>query len=352
MKALVKDEKFYLRPGYDYQYLKHLLVPVVIQSYTDIFLQSTSKSLEKALELKILGNAKFGQRQYLEACHLYSHALRYVDKSSYSLLAQLYNNRASTLLHLSLATHAIADVKRALKLDPNYLKAKMALGEALMQLQKYVEAEAALSAALEGGNGADNKRGLALLGKAKQLASFCVREDNQPTSVSPSFPPLRDFVCSPALAVCTFPYLKGRGLVVTTEVPASTVLLTETPWCLRKKDYKDIEIKYSYVCLGQNIDIIFLIIIIVIIIINYHSTDYAIFISFFPLGRACSWPLFTFPDVTSAPDPSSWTPTHISCLLLPAAAVPLPCTAPKFAVMPRGSKAIGWSAAYRMPPGT
>ena len=124
------------------------------------------KNEVKALEYKKRGNIKFGKRDYVQACVMYTQALRYASSpvspasssaSSTSttpstdtvatpppLNSQLYNNRASALLHLSCPQHALLDAERALRHHPSYTKARLALGESLLKLGRKTQAQAEL----------------------------------------------------------------------------------------------------------------------------------------------------------------------------------------------------------------
>lgn len=75
-----------------------------------------------AQSYKQQGNTAFGRRAFADAVRLYSLAARLAWPDS-ALAAVCYTNRATSLQHLSLLEHALADCEQALRFDPTYDKA-------------------------------------------------------------------------------------------------------------------------------------------------------------------------------------------------------------------------------------
>ncbi|GBG31261.1 Serine/threonine-protein phosphatase 5 [Hondaea fermentalgiana] len=91
----------------------------------------SSATQQRADELKGEANKYFGQAQYAQAIAVYSDAIEL------SPSAVLYSNRAFAHLRTEAFGLAIEDARKALALDPRYVKAYYRLGSAYVALNKY-----------------------------------------------------------------------------------------------------------------------------------------------------------------------------------------------------------------------
>ena len=92
--------------------------------------------------LKDQGNAKFQARQYQEAIQLYSKAI-----SAAPGVASYYGNRAAAWLHCGAAKECADDCRRAIALDPGYVKGYLRLAKALCEQSDVAAAEESLRVA-------------------------------------------------------------------------------------------------------------------------------------------------------------------------------------------------------------
>merc|ERR1719498_2173127 len=90
------------------------------------------------------GNAEFQARAYREAIQLYSKAI-----SAAPGVAAYYGNRAAAWLHVGAAEACADDCRRAVALDPGYVKGHLRLAKALCEMSDVAGARAALRRATE-----------------------------------------------------------------------------------------------------------------------------------------------------------------------------------------------------------
>lgn len=95
-------------------------------------------------ELKQQGNKYFSQRSYEEAISCYTKALLKNDK-----VTTIYTNRALCYLKLELWDRVLKDCKLALDIDKMMTKAHFFMGQALTEQQKFDEAIASYTIAIE-----------------------------------------------------------------------------------------------------------------------------------------------------------------------------------------------------------
>ena len=96
-------------------------------------------SQANAEALKDQGNAKFQARAYREAIQLYSKAI-----SAAPGVAAYYGNRAAAWLHIGAAEACAEDCRRAVAIDPGYVKGHLRLAKALCEMSDVDGARAAL----------------------------------------------------------------------------------------------------------------------------------------------------------------------------------------------------------------
>jgi tetratricopeptide (TPR) repeat protein len=94
-------------------------------------------------ELKALGNAAFGAKDFKAAAELYTQALAVAPDS-----AVLFSNRAAAYSLLGKVKKALADAQRCVALDPTFVKGHARNARALFDCQQYGEALAACDAGL------------------------------------------------------------------------------------------------------------------------------------------------------------------------------------------------------------
>ena len=84
---------------------------------------------------KLKQEADNAQRQGLfeQSVKLYEHCLQQIDPIHKSFSSILFFNRASALQKMSKNEEALTDLEQALKLNPNYEKAKIKRGDILAQ---------------------------------------------------------------------------------------------------------------------------------------------------------------------------------------------------------------------------
>ena len=97
-------------------------------------------SQANAEALKDQGNAKFQARAYREAIQLYSKAI-----SAAPGVAAYYGNRAAAWLHIGAAEACAEDCRRAVAIDPGYVKGHLRLAKALCEMSDVDGARAAPS---------------------------------------------------------------------------------------------------------------------------------------------------------------------------------------------------------------
>mmetsp|Transcript_7018 Transcript_7018/g.14064 ORF Transcript_7018/g.14064 Transcript_7018/m.14064 type:complete len:493 (-) Transcript_7018:489-1967(-) len=90
--------------------------------------------VKRADELKAEANQYFGQAQYAQAIAVYSEAIEVLPS------AVLYSNRAFANLRIEAFGLAIEDARKAMALDPRFVKAYYRLGSAYVALGKYKHA--------------------------------------------------------------------------------------------------------------------------------------------------------------------------------------------------------------------
>lgn len=115
--------------------------------------ESSTKSLEKANELRIKGNKFFKIKKYTESLKLFSRAILYAPYESPEL-PQLFANRSATLFHLNQFADCLLDTQFALE-HPKYPPGQrytllLRKSLCLKALNKLPDAQATLKQALEG----------------------------------------------------------------------------------------------------------------------------------------------------------------------------------------------------------
>lgn len=93
--------------------------------------------IDASEDLKLLGNAAFKERHWLQAESYYSQA---IDRNPANHV--LWSNRAAAHLHLEEYGSAIADANKAIELAPSFTKAYYRRGEAQFSLSHFPEAVA------------------------------------------------------------------------------------------------------------------------------------------------------------------------------------------------------------------
>ena len=98
----------------------------------------SEEDLQKAENLKTQGNDLLKAKKYNEALDLYSQAVETVSKGPNSHI--YYSNRAAAYTYLKNYDSAISDCKKAIKLDPTYVKAYSRAGSAYFTTGDYENA--------------------------------------------------------------------------------------------------------------------------------------------------------------------------------------------------------------------
>ncbi|KAF7721223.1 hypothetical protein EC973_005099 [Apophysomyces ossiformis] len=122
--------------------------PANLLSIFEVYLKTKSKSKAqsapvelseedkaKAEELKAAGNRKVAERNYPEAIKLYTEAITINGTQ-----AVYYANRAAAYSQQGDHQKAVDDAKKAIEIDPNYVKSYSRMGHALFCQSKYQEA--------------------------------------------------------------------------------------------------------------------------------------------------------------------------------------------------------------------
>lgn len=113
--------------------------------------QLRQKSVEEANDAKLEGNKLFGDAQYEEALLKYDHALQLASEipTATELRSICHSNRATCFFKLGKYEDSIKECKRALDLNPSYMKALLRRAEAHEKLEHYDEAVSDMTKILE-----------------------------------------------------------------------------------------------------------------------------------------------------------------------------------------------------------
>jgi tetratricopeptide (TPR) repeat protein len=98
-------------------------------------LTTFNNQINRAEELKLRGNSLYGVGKYQEADEAYAEACKWDTQSPIN-----YANRAAALLMLGNYSEALTQCRRALSIDPTYLKAQIRQARALLSLGEATEA--------------------------------------------------------------------------------------------------------------------------------------------------------------------------------------------------------------------
>ncbi len=96
--------------------------------------------LEKAVEIKNLGNEFFQNGSFSDAVKCYTEAIKLCPSDDKQELPKFFQNRAAAYDNLKLYEEVVQDCTYALEIDPNYAKALTRRAKALENLGKYHEA--------------------------------------------------------------------------------------------------------------------------------------------------------------------------------------------------------------------
>lgn len=96
--------------------------------------------LEKAVEIKNLGNEFFQNGNFSDAVKCYSQAIELCPASDKQELPKFFQNRAAAFENLKFYDQVIEDCSKALEIDGNYAKALTRRAKAYESIEKYQEA--------------------------------------------------------------------------------------------------------------------------------------------------------------------------------------------------------------------
>eukprot|EP01016_Furgasonia_blochmanni_P037726 TRINITY_DN4473_c0_g1_i13.p1 TRINITY_DN4473_c0_g1~~TRINITY_DN4473_c0_g1_i13.p1 ORF type:complete len:798 (+),score=210.17 TRINITY_DN4473_c0_g1_i13:126-2396(+) len=94
------------------------------------------KSVKKFDELKEKGNTAFRENRLVEAIDFYSEALK-IDPTNQALNSIIYSNRAAAFMKGGRTSEGVADINKAIELNPCYSKAYLRRAEIEMKLGEY-----------------------------------------------------------------------------------------------------------------------------------------------------------------------------------------------------------------------
>lgn len=96
--------------------------------------------MEKAVEIKNLGNEFFQNGNFADAIKCYTEAIKLCPQTDKQELPKFFQNRAAAFENLKMYDDVVQDCTYALDIDPNYAKALTRRAKALEALEKYQEA--------------------------------------------------------------------------------------------------------------------------------------------------------------------------------------------------------------------
>ncbi|XP_022890240.1 SET and MYND domain-containing protein 4 isoform X4 [Olea europaea var. sylvestris] len=215
------------------EFFNHLpLFHQMVRDLTDPEMGLCAKNKEAALKDKAKGNECFSKRDYPNALHFYSQALRVAptdaEDMEKNLVGMLYVNRASALHKMGLFLECLRDSSRALTISPSSAKAWFRRAKANASLGNYKDATEDLNVSLKMETSLNGKRQIEselrmILDQSKQISGM-LEEPNDGNSEILGDEPLQIKLHS----VCTA--TKGRGMASLSDIPQATLIHKEDPY--------------------------------------------------------------------------------------------------------------------------
>lgn len=191
-----------------------------------------AKNKETALKDKAKGNECFSKRDYPNALHFYSQALRVAptdaEDMEKNLVGMLYVNRASALHKMGLFLECLRDSTRALTISPSSAKAWFRRAKANASLGNYKDAIEDLNVSLKMETSLNGKRQIEselrmILDQSKQTSGI-LEEPNDGNSEILGDEPLQIKLHSVSTAT------KGRGMASLSDIPQASLIHKEDPY--------------------------------------------------------------------------------------------------------------------------